>query len=440
LDILIHCRDDGIIDGMKTPILKNTVRLTDKSIKALEVTDKPQKFFDEKGLYLYVTKGGLKSWRYDYRAGGRRATVTFGKYPEVTIAIARNKHLEARSKLASGGNPALEKKVQKLERQTLLNNTFDEVAQAWFEAKQERRSKVWRETHSLYLRRDLLPYIGNLPITSISGEVLLSLLERSSSRSGPKTADRVRQTAVQVFDYGKRKLKVSVNVARDLVGWADGQIPPKKNNAWLKAGDLPDFLATREAYPGYLTTKAAALLLLLTFVRKRELIHAQWQEFDLANAMWTVPAERMKMPTEEKQWRHAGHQVPLSTQVVKLLNDLKPLCSGSDYVFPSNSSLEKPMAASTLNVMFGRMGYAGILTPHGLRATASTMLNEMGFRGDIIERQLSHVERNAVRRAYNHAEFMDDRRFMMQSWADYVDRIRVVRLYSQSAEVPLYAY
>lgn len=411
---------------MNTPISKNTVKLTDKTVKALEVTGSPQKFFDEKGLYLYVTEKGLKSWRYDYRVGGKRATVTFGRYPEVTLSLARKKHLEARTNLANGGDPAREKKVLKLERQNLLSNTFDDVAKAWYEGKEARRSDEWKESHSLYLRRDLSPSIGNLPLAEISGETLLSVLEKSRSRSGAKTADRVRQTAVQVFDYGKRKLKVSVNIAKGLVGWADGEMQPKAHRAWLKAGDLPDFLVALDAYPGYLTTKAAAQLLLLTFVRKRELIHARWLEFDLEKAIWTVPPERMKMPTEEKGRRDKGHQVPLSRQVIAILKELKPICSGSDYLFPSNASLEKPMSPSTLNVMFGRMGYGGLLTPHGLRATASTILNEMGFRGDVIERQLAHTERNEVRRAYNHAEFIDDRRVMMQGWADYIDSIRKV--------------
>lgn len=419
---------------MNIPTSKNTVKLTERVVKALEVTGKPQKFFDEKGLYLYVTEKGLKSWRYDYRIGGKRATVTFGRYPEVALSLARKKHLEARTNLANGGDPAREKKVLKLERQHLLSNTFDDVAKAWYEGKEARRSDVWKESHSLYLRRNLSPFIGNLPLAEISGETLLSVLEKSRAKSGAKTADRVRQTAVQVFDYGKRKLKVSVNIAKGLVGWAEGEMQPKAHRAWLKAGDLPGFLVALDAYPGYLTTKAAALLLLLMFVRKRELIDARWLEFDLENAMWTVPPERMKMPTEEKGRRDKGHQVPLSRQVIAILQELKPICSGSDFLFPSNASLEKPMSPSTLNVMFGRMGYAGVLTPHGLRATASTILNEMGFRGDVIERQLAHTERNEVRRAYNHAEFMDDRRVMMQGWADYIDSIRKVESTTEEAE------
>lgn len=414
----------GIIDGMNKTLPRNTVKLTDKFVKAIEPTDKPQKFADEKGLYLFVTPHGAKSWRYDYRIGGKRSTITFGKYPDVTLANARKKHLEARAKLANGGHPAQEKKVQKLERQNLQGNTFNDVAKLWFDSKSARRSQVWRDTHTLYLRRDLSPFIGTLPLAEITSETLLAVLEKCRDRSGILTADRVRQTAVQVFDYGKRKLKVTLNIARGLAGWTDGEMPKKKNRAWLKGKELPAFLDAVENYPGYLTTKFAVKLLLLTFVRKTEMIEAQWSEFDLDNALWTVPPERMKMPTEEKANRHNGHEVPLSRQALKYLKELKPLCSGSDFLFPSNVSLEKPMGHSTLNVMFKRLGYAGILTPHGIRATASTILNEQGFRGDVIERQLAHIERNQVRRAYNHADFFQERRALMQAWADYLDEIQ----------------
>lgn len=419
---------------MNTSIKKNTVKLTEQSVKSLRVVEKAQKLADEKGLYLYVTPTGLKSWRYDYRSNGKRVTVTFGRYPDVTLAAARKKHLEARATLANGTDPAQQKKILKLERRNALSNTFDDVGRAWFDGKEARRSAVWRETHSLYMRRDLSPYIGRLPLADISSEAFLAVLEGARARSGAKTADRIRQTAVQIFDYGKRKLMVSVNVARGLAGWTDGDMPAKQHRAWLKSSELSGFLAALESYPGYLTTKSAAVLLLLTFVRKRELIHAKWCEFDFDTKIWTVPAERMKMPTEEKGRRHAGHRVPLSEQTIRILHELKPLCSGSDYLFPSNSSLEKPMNASTLNMMFKRMGYDGLLTPHGIRATASTILNERGFRGDIIERQLSHVERNEVRRAYNHAEFIEDRRAMMQDWADYVDNARIAKLDSVEAE------
>lgn len=409
---------------LKTP-LKNTVKLSDKTVKAIGPTDRPQKFSDEKGLYLYVTPFGAKSWRYDYRIGGKRATVTFGQYPDVTLANARKKHQEARTNLANGGHPAQEKKVQKLERQILQSNTFDDIAKTWFESKAARRSKIWRDTHNLYLRRDLSPFVGTLPLAEITAETLLGVLEKCRERSGILTADRVRQTAVQVFDYGKRKLKVSSNVARGLVGWTDGEMPPKKNCAWLKAEEIPAFLDAIDTYSGYLTTKIAAKLLFHTFVRKTELIEAKWAEFSLDRALWMVPPERMKMPTEEKGNRHNGHEVPLSLQTLALLKELKPLCSGSDFLFPSNSSLDKPMSSGTLNAMFKRLGYAGLLTPHGIRGTASTILNEKRFHKDVIELQLAHSERDSVRRAYNHSDLISERRELMQAWADYLESCRL---------------
>lgn len=400
---------------------KNTVKLTEKSVASIQPSDKAQKFADEKGLYLFVSPVGTKSWRYDYRVSGKRSTLTLGKFPDLSLANARKKHLEARAKLAMGGHPAQEKKIHKLQKQVVQADTFAVTSKLWFDSKKSRRSQVWRDTHNLYLRRDLVPSIGNLPVGEISPEVLLGVLEKCRELRGIRTADRVRQTAVQVFDFAKRKLKVSSNVAASLVGWTDGEMPAKKHRAWLKADELPGFIAALESYSGYLTTKYAARLLLHTFVRKSELIEAKWAEFSFESAQWTVPPERMKMPTEEKGNRHKAHIVPLSSQVVALLKALKPLTSGSDFLFPSNSSLEKPMGHSTLNVMFKRLGYGGTFTPHGIRATASTVLNEKGFRSDAIELQLAHVERNSVRRAYNHSELIPERAALMQAWSDFVD-------------------
>lgn len=351
--------------------------LSEKIAKEAKPTDKPQKLQHEKGLYLYVSPTGGKSWRFDFRFADKRYTLTLGKYPEVNFLSAQNKHLEARTKLADGVNPAQHKRIAKFERQVAQNNTFDEVAKAWYDSKAERRSAVWRTTHSLYLKRDLSPVLGKLPLPDITQAVLLGVLTKAEVRSGVKTADRVRQTAVQVFDYGVRKMKVTANLPRLMTGWAE--VPPKMNRPWLKENELPAFFDALEVYPGYLTTKGAVRLLFLTLVRKKELVQAKWSEFDLDEALWVVPPERMKMPTEQKENRHNAHDVPLSTQALALLKELKPITSGSEFLFPSNSSLEKPMSASTLNVMFQRMGFAGLLSPHGIRATASTILNERGY-------------------------------------------------------------
>lgn len=399
--------------------------LSEKTAKEAKPTDKPQKLPHEKGLYLYISPKGGKSWRFDYRFADKRCTLTLGQYPEVSFVAALNRHHDAKIKLAEGINPAQAKKIAKHELKTAQKNTFDEVAKAWYDSKADRRSAVWRDTHNLYLKRDLSPVLGNIPLPDITQAVLLGALTKAEERSGVKTADRVRQTAVQVFDYGVRKLKVSANLPRLMTGWAE--VPPKMNRPWLKENELPGFFDALEAYPGYLTTKGAARLLFLTLVRKKELVQAKWSEFDLDEALWVVPPERMKMPTEQKENRHNAHDVPLSRQALELLKELKPISSGSEYLFPSNSSLEKPMSPSTLNMMFQRMGFAGLLSPHGIRATASTILNERGYNSDYIEKQLAHVERNSVRGAYNHAKYLAQRRVMMQEWADYLDELRQIK-------------
>ena len=405
--------------------------LSEQIAKEAKPSDKPQKLPHEKGLYLYISPAGGKSWRFDFRFAGKRYTLTLGKYPEVNFLSAQNKHLDAKRKLEDGINPARHKRIAKSERQAAQNNTFDEVAKAWYDSKAERRSDVWRTTHSLYLKRDLSPSLGKLPLPDITQAVLLAVLTKAEKRSGVKTADRVRQTAVQVFDYGVRKMKVTTNLPRLMAGWAE--VPPKKNRPWLKESELPEFFDALEAYPSYLTTKAAVRLLFLTLVRKKELVQAKWAEFDLDEALWIVPPERMKMPTEQKDNRHNAHDVPLSRQALELLKELKPMSSGSEYLFPSNSSLEKPMSPSTLNMMFKRMGFAGLLSPHGIRATASTILNELGYNSDYIEKQLAHVERNSVRGAYNHAKYLTQRREMMQDWADYLDKLRQIKPKGSSA-------
>lgn len=400
--------------------------LTKREVEKAEPSPKPRKIYDGRGLYLFVTPSGSKSWRYDYRFEGSPRTITFGLYPAVTLDEARNLQFAMRVTLSEGRDPMEIRKLEKNQRRIGLGNTFDKVWTGWFESKKERRSEVWRQGHQLNFTRDLSPAFGNIPLTNITTEALLGVLEKVAKRSGVKTAERVRQTAIQVFDYGRRKLKITANVARALTGWAE--IPAKRNHAWLKESEVPAFLDAVDAYPGYLTTRYAVQLLFLTFVRKGELREAKWSEFDLENAIWVVPAERMKMLTEHKANRHNAHDVPLSRQAIQLLEELRPISAGSEYLFPGNSSLEKPIAKSTLNVMFGRMGYSKALTPHGIRATVSTILNERGYRGDLIERQLAHVDSNGTRAAYNHAKYLDERRQMMQAWADILDELRLAPL------------
>jgi integrase len=406
--------------------------LTKLLVQRATPSDKPRKLADDRGLYLYVTPHGTKSWRFDFRFGGKRFTMTFGVYPEVTLDDARKRHLAARSKLAEGINPVQEKKLVKLEQQIGLKNTFDQVATAWFNSKKNRRSKAWTDGHQRNLKRDLSPAFGKIPLRDITTEALLGLLEKVQKRSGVGIAETVRQTAVQIFDYGRRKLMLAGNIARALANWAE--IPPKKHHPWLKEAEVATCLDKVDAHPCYPTTKFAAQLLFLTFVRKSELLGAKWSEFDTANAIWVVPAIRVKMPTEQKVNRHNDHDVPLSRQAIRLLDELRPISGSSELLFPGIVSLEQPISKSTLNAMFKRMGYQKLLTPHGIRGTASTILNDRGHRGDLVERQLAHRERDGSRAAYNHAKYLAERREMMQAWADILDEIRPVAPTKEDSE------
>ena len=388
--------------------------LTDLKIQSIKGGDKPQKIADGEGMYLFVSVSGTKAWRFDYGYGGKRFTYTIGKYPQVGLAAARAKRAELKTKLSNGINPAIEKRTRKVLARSSMTDTFASIADDWYKTKFDNRSESWRVANELYLRRDLKPKIGNLPIQEVSGEMLVATLEGCAERHGLKTADRVRQCALQVFEHGILKFKTKENPAKALKGWAE--IPPRKNRPHLLDHQVADLIEALDAYPGYLTTKLAAKMLLLTFVRKTEITEARWSEFDLANAVWTIPAERMKM--------NNAHTVPLSKQAIETLEILRSQSFGSEFVFPKNSTLLRPISRTALNNMFSKIDgkkYKGIFTPHGVRATASTWANEVGlFRKDVIERQLAHAERNKVRAAYNHAEYLPERRQLMQAWADFL--------------------
>lgn len=387
--------------------------LTDLRVQAVKPTDRAQKVVDGNGLYLYVSPAGTKSWRIDFTFAGKRFTQTLGKYPQLTLSGARAKRGEVKEMLQNGVNPAVDKKLQKAVARAKSEDTFQAIGEDWYFAKSDIRSEAWREANRLYLERDLYPALGRMPIRSIDAEKLLAVVQVSAKQRGVKTADRVRQTALQVFEHAILRFKADNNPAAKLKRWHE--IPPAKNHPHLAEHEIHEFIDTLDAYRGQLTTKLAAKLLLLTFVRKTEILEAVWSEFDLANAKWLIPAERMKMKD--------SHVVPLSAQAVQCLLLLKANTGTIGYVFPKFSTMLKPMSRTSLNNMFAKMGgekYKGKFSPHGIRATASTWLNERGFRHDVIERQLAHSERNTVRASYNHADYLNERRQMMQAWADFL--------------------
>lgn len=385
--------------------------LTDTKARQARARSTPFKLADQGSLYLHVSATGSKSWRYDYRLHGKRETLTLGKYPDVTLADAREIHAEARRQVAKGASPAKSKQAEK----EAAEGSFRAIAESWYGALAPHRSESWRVHTRHYLTRDLYPAIGNKPVRLIAPADILAIMRRLEEAGTACTANFVRQTASRVFQHAIRNLRAEYDPAQSLRGAV--VMPRSKHRAALAAKDIPAFLLAVDAYPGKLATKVAVNLLMLTMVRKSELIKATWEEVDFEAREWRIPADRTKMK--------APHIVPLSTQALDCFRELQTLCCGSRYVLPHHGDLGRPMGLSTLNKMFARLGY-GHVTVHGLRATASTLLNEQGFRPDVIERQLAHVERNRVRAAYNRASYLEERRQMLAHWANYLDGVASV--------------
>lgn len=384
--------------------------LTDKAVKAAkpEPGNRYRKLADQGGLYLFCTVDGTRSWRYDYRLAGKRKTLSLGTYPDTSLAEAREHHSAARKQVAVGQCPVL---IKRRKRQAAIlgaENTVRSIAEAWYAELAPHKSESWREGTRGRLNRYIYPAMGSYPIAVVEAADVLALLK---SIKFAKTAELVRQILARVFSYAIRNLRTKTNPARELQGAVT--VPPATHYKPIAGKDIAAFIEKIDGYSGRVHTKLAAKLLLLTMVRKQELISATWDEVDLENALWTIPAARMK--------RRQGHVVPLSTQALEALKELQPMACGSRYVFPNFGNPRKPMSPATLNAAFERLGLE--VSPHGLRATASTVLNESAkFRPDVIERQLSHIERNRVRASYNQAEYLDERREMLQWWADFVDR------------------
>lgn len=387
--------------------------LTDREIQAAKPSSKPQKLVDGDGLYLYISANGTKSWRFDYRFQSKRYTLTIGKYPLVSLAKARIKRSEAKQRLLDGENPTAIKKADKVLIKSASEDRFKAIAQDWYDTKDAMRSDAWRQANKLYLERDLYPTLGDLNIQEITPKMLLDTLEQCAKKRTLKTADRVRGTALQVFEHAILKFKADNNPAARLKRWAE--IPAAINRPHLRESEIHECIDAIDAYHGLLTTKLAAKLLWLTFVRKIELLDATWDEIDFKNAKWVIPAVRMKMKD--------AHIIPLSDQAIATLEHAKSIAGDSSYVFPSESTPLKPLSRTSLNRMFAVMGderYKAKFSPHGIRATASTWLNEHGWSPDWIERQLAHSERNQIRASYNHADYLSERRKMMQAWADFI--------------------
>lgn len=374
-----------------------------------------RKLADGGGLYLWVYADGRKYWRLRYWLGGKEKSLSLGVYPDVGLKAARTKREAERKHLDDRLDPSAERKADKLRARTAHANSFEAVATEWY----SKQSNTWVASHTLDVKRrlekNIYPFLGRRPIAEIDAPELLATIRKIEGRGAHDLAHRVLSVCGQVFRYGVATGRCKSDISKDL----RGALTPhkKKKQPAVRPEELPALLRAIAGYDdiGDQQTRLALELLALTFVRTNELIGAQWPEFDFEGAMWTIPASRMKMKQE--------HLVPLSRQAIAMLKEMKEIGGGSRFVFPGRNR-DKPVSNNTMLFALYRLGYKGRMTGHGFRAVASTILNETGFRSEVIERQLAHSERNEVRAAYNRAEYLPERKKMMQQWSDYIDGVQ----------------
>jgi integrase len=388
--------------------------LTEVALRALKSKTTPYKIFDERGLFVLVTPAGSKLWRFKYRVAGREKLLAFGNYPDVSLKEARGKRDEARKLKATGVDPAVKRRVEKLAQV----NTFEALAREWLELQRKRLSDKTYAKNLRVLEKFLFPYIGRQPIDAVTSQELLVALKRVESKGLNETAHRVRSIAGNVFRYAIVTGRAQRDLSTDLRG-ALASVVTTNRAAITDPQRIGELLRAIDRYRGQAATLAALKLAPLVFVRPGELRAAQWVEFNLDGEQpeWRIPSERMKMREE--------HVVPLSRQTVTVLREIQLVTGRGPLVFPSLRGSNRPISNNTINAALRTMGYGCTeMTGHGFRAMASTCLNEQGFPPDVIELQLAHAERNEVRAAYNRASRMADRRKMMQAWADYLDGLR----------------
>jgi len=388
------------------------MKLTATQIKNVKPTEKPQKLSDGGGMFLLIQPTGAKLWRLSYRYDGKQKTLSLGKYPIVGLAEARERRHELKKMLEQGIDPGAARKATK----TADSNTFEFLAKEWHEKfkatwSKSHASRIWRR-----LEKDVMPYLGARPVKDITPPELLATMRRIEGRGAVETAHRVLQSCGAIFRYGIATGRADRDISADL----RGAIPPTKVKHHPSITDpdsLGKLLCQIDGYEGSEIARCALRLAPLVFVRPGELRHAEWSEINLDGGEWRIPAVKMKMREQ--------HIVPLSTQAVAILRDLLPLTGSGSYVFPSVRTDTRPMSENTVNAALRRLGYTkDEMTGHGFRSVASTLLHEQGWPSAAIERQLAHGERNKVKAAYNYAQYLEERREMMQSWSDYLDGLK----------------
>lgn len=380
------------------------MKLTARQVDTSKPKDKPYKLSDGGGLYLLVNPNGSRYWRLKYRIAGKEKLLALGVYPDITLAEARQKRADAKKVLAAGGDPGQEKQEEKQAKEQAVANSFERLAMEWHSHKSTSWSEGYAEHLLMYLKKDIFPFIGQKAITDISQVEMLNVLRKMEQRGVLDKLKKTRQACRQIFTYAIITGRAEHNPVSDLAGALKS--PKQQHYPHLLVDQIPDFLRALSEYSGSTITRNATRLLMLTGLRTIELRASEWVDIDFDKGVWNVPAERMKM--------RRPHLVPISTQVRELLEEIHQLTGRGKYVFPGRNDAGKPMSEASINQVIKRIGYDGKATGHGFRHTMSTILHEQGYNTAWIETQLAHVDKNSIRGTYNHAQYLDGRREMLQ--------------------------
>ncbi|WP_447510334.1 tyrosine-type recombinase/integrase [Citrobacter gillenii] len=384
--------------------------LNDMQIRRAKPEAKAYTLGDGQGLSLLIEPNGSKSWRFRYRFAGKPKMISLGVYPMITLADARSRRDDARKLVAEGKNPSEIRKEQKIALQTESESAFEKIATEWHQMKSAKWSEGYASDIMEAFQNDIFPYVGTRPVGEIKPLELLNVLRKIEKRGALEKMRKVRQRCSEVFRYAIATGRAEFNPAADLSSALD--VHQSNHFPFLKADEIPDFLRALDGYTGSRLVLIATKLLMITGVRTIELRAALWSEFDLDNALWEIPAERMKM--------RRSHLVPLSTQALDLLSELKIMTGNYRNVFPGRNDPNKPMSEASINQVIKRVGYGGKVTGHGFRHTLSTILHEQGFNSVWIEIQLAHVDKNSIRGTYNHANYLENRNVMLQWYSDFI--------------------
>jgi integrase len=386
--------------------------LTDAKVRSAKPANKVYKLYDSNGLFISVNPSGSKLWRMKYQFLGKERLCALGSYPDLGLKEVRGTCVNLKKMLSQGIDPMQHKRTTKFQKMEASEHTLEVLARRWLDIKNIDPSHKERSLKRLELHA--FPRLGFRPIHEITTVEIVSCLEAIERKGILETAHRVKQMLQQVFRYAVRKGLITHNPAGDLRDML--AFPEKSNRACIPPAELPSLLKAMNNYGGDILTCSAMWLLALTFVRTGELRAACWDEIDWAREEWHIPAERMKMRRD--------HVVPLSRQAIEILMALKAKTGRQVHIFHAPSNKLKYLSEGAVLGALRRMGYAGHMTGHGYRALASTTLNEQRkYHPDVIEKQLAHADRNEVRAAYNRADYMLERKKMMQDWADYLDRV-----------------